>query len=64
MNLLNTFSNLKRLVLLFDKNDQKKISIIFILLFSGVALEIIGLSLIAPVVSMLQGINYQGFIHN
>lgn len=60
MKVLNTLSNIKSLKSLFDKKDRIRLVKICITLFIGVGFEIFGLSLIAPVVSLLQGVFYSG----
>lgn len=58
MQILNTLTNIQSLISLFDKKDHIRLLKICIMLFFGVCFEILGLSLIAPVVSLLQGVVY------
>ena len=60
MKLLDTLNNIKDLKSLLDRKDKFKLLKILVMLFLSVGLEILGLSLIAPIVSLLQGVIYQG----
>ena len=60
MKLLDTLNNIKDLKSLLDRKDKFKVLKILVMLFLSVGLEILGLSLIAPIVSLLQGVIYQG----
>lgn len=60
MKLFDTLNNIRDLESLLDKKDKLKLFKIVVMLFLSIVLEILGLSLIAPIVSLLQGVIYQG----